>query len=146
MIRCQNIHYLLVVGINVNELIYELSQGIRLSDHPSCPERICHLIHTCFLANPSHRPDFRLLKEALQSACDDLVGNVNSNKVQHKTAVVDPYTTTMSLKDMKNNDMKEKYMQIQMANEIHPRILDEERTKSSVTYANTEFTILAALA
>ena len=85
--KCQNIHYLLVVGINVNELIYELSQGIRLSDHPSCPERICHLIHSCFLVNPSHRPDFRQIKEAIQCACDYLVENVKSNKVEQESGI-----------------------------------------------------------
>jgi hypothetical protein len=140
MIWCHNIHYLLVVGINVNELIYELRQGIRLSDHPSCPDPICHMIHTCFLENPSHRPDFSELKEAIQSACDDLVGNVKSNKVENESAAVDPYTTMMPLKDMKHNDMKEQYIQIQMANEINPRVLDEERKKSSVTYVNAEIT------
>ena len=128
-----SIHF---IGITINELIYELRQGIRLADHEYCPTEICHLIHTCFLENPSQRPTFNKIKQNIQHAYDIIQGNrVCESKSETPSASIVP------LEILKSNAMKEGYMKVQMANKINSELPNKDDTRASITYTEIDFDI-----
>ena len=68
-----------VLGIDIHHLIYELSIGIRLPDPEFCPRTIQSLLKNCFYAEPSQRPDFKEIKDALEASYHDMIAHANSN-------------------------------------------------------------------
>ena len=103
--------------MSIHHLIYELCQGIRLPNPPFCPDDICNLIKRCFLEDPDQRPNFKEIKEILQTAYDALIATAQSNKNKNEKETENPYASMISLKKMKDNTMQERYSCIKRGNE-----------------------------
>ena len=65
--------------MDVRDLIYELSLGIRLPNPEFCPQPIATLLTRCFYAEPGQRPDFKEIKGDLESAYNYMMGHAYSN-------------------------------------------------------------------
>ena len=99
------------LGIDVDQLIKDLSFGIRLQRPVFCPLPIATLLEKCFYASPDQRPNFEEIKAILVSAYDMLFG---SKKELHNTTIIDKsinktmqvqYSTVLQLnKEQKERD------------------------------------------
>ena len=55
-------------GIDIPQLVNDLTLGIRLPNPAFCPKAIADLIETCFRESPEKRPDFDEIKSKLNTA------------------------------------------------------------------------------
>ena len=60
------IYYLLFTGIDLQSLIYNLTNGIRLAQPEYCPLSIIEMLQKCFDETPNKRPDFQQIKQYLE--------------------------------------------------------------------------------
>ena len=65
--------------MNVDDLIYDLSFGVRLPEPTFCPSPIAHLIAKCFYDKPCKRPSFDEIKDDLKAAFNKLMNARNKN-------------------------------------------------------------------
>ena len=63
--------------MKVEDLIYDLSFGIRLPNPTFCPAPIANLITRCFYENPSKRPNFEEIKVTLKEAFNKMMNDWN---------------------------------------------------------------------
>ena len=59
-------------GISLVQLIHELEEGVRLPKPYCCPTQIDKIISQCFMANPSDRPSFEVIKCDIELAYEQL--------------------------------------------------------------------------
>ena len=55
-------------GIDIPQLVNDLTLGIRLPNPAFCPKAIADLLETCFRESPEKRPDFDEIKSKLNTA------------------------------------------------------------------------------
>ena len=140
-----------IKGIDINHLIYELCQGIRLPNPPFCPEGICDLLKHCFLEDPDKRPNFREIKEDLLAEYDTLVLTTQSNANTSGNEIENPYASVMPLNKMKDDTMKERYSNMKMGNKKRNRkksftqddekIVEVNESVSAVKYTSLTKTV-----
>ena len=63
-----NNHIPYLSGIDIPQLVNDLTLGIRLPNPAFCPNAIAALLETCFCESPEKRPDFDEIKSKLNTA------------------------------------------------------------------------------
>ena len=91
-----------IVGIDVNQLKFELCSGIRLPDPKFCPETIKSLLHACFYADPYERPNFKQIQEYLQESFARLMTTKSTNESEK--------INTSPINELKDDTMKTRYL------------------------------------
>ena len=96
--------------MNINDLMYDLSYGIRLPTPKFCPPPIANLVKECFYENPDLRPDFKNITNTLEILFEELMArHYKKRKASDKTARPSDYHP---INTMKNNVMKSRYAKI----------------------------------
>ena len=116
------------LGIGINELRNDLMSGIRLPSPEFCPSRILELIQHCFQQEPQGRPNFKMIKEAIQESYKSLVSKddvFGARKGTHSTPTV--YLHLSPIDQTTSNEMMERY-----------RILKNENKKKTVILKTNE--------
>ena len=65
----------IIVGISLRDLVYELSNGMRLSTPNDLPSPISTLLDRCFLENAECRPTFMEIKETITNVFRRFIWN-----------------------------------------------------------------------
>ena len=102
-----------ILGIDVEQLIKDLSFGIRLQKPIFCPQPIAILLEKCFYASPDQRPNFEEIKAFLVAAYDMLFDRQKESNVKNfgiidnnvNKAMQVQYSTVIQMnKEQKNRD------------------------------------------
>ena len=132
--------------MNVDDLIYDLSFGVRLPEPTFCPPPIAHLIAKCFYDKPCKRPNFDEIKDDLKAAFNKLMNarNKNAEMYQNRTEIGTCYTELSQLSDDK---MKSRYKTIERENQQEIKkylytkvqvVIEKEVHVSPLNYASVE--------
>ena len=92
-------------GIDFQELISDLSNGIRLPNPLLCPPPITSLLEKCFDETPDKRPDFKTIKHYLEV----IYPNLDSH----------PQANGFTMKKIENVEMKTRYAIILQENKSY---------------------------
>ena len=92
--------------MDIHQLIYELSIGIRLPNPQFCPQQIGTLLKHCFHEKPNERPNFRKIKGHLEAADKNLIAQV---------------TLIDAINKMKDNTMGSLYANIKTGDQNHKK-------------------------
>lgn len=117
-------------------MIHELVQGIRLPNPPHCPYKIGELMKKCFLENPSQRPDFKEIKDALQNACKELFQIPTLSVEPSMSDIRCSYATIMPLEKMKSDNIGKRYFEVQKSNQnkSYPTVSKQNQEMSQGTH------------
>ena len=99
-------------GIDINELIYDLSYGIRLPNPISCPICIKKLLERCFYEAPGDRPDFKEIKLHITTSFNAIYVEYQSQNKRDK----DQNVSGIGICDNTNNEMKTRYTKVLQEN------------------------------
>ena len=73
---------------------------------------------SCFREAPDQRPDFKYIKELIQSSADSLLQTIASvNEASKINTIEVSYATVIPLETMRSNEMKERYLKVQNSNQ-----------------------------
>ena len=97
-------------GIDLQGLINDLSNGIRLPNPVLCPPPITSLMEKCFDEIPDKRPDFKIIKHYL----DVTYTNLDSR----------PQSNGFTKKKLENDKMKTRYATILQENKSYHDMKD----------------------
>ena len=91
--------------------------GMRLKNPSSCPKPIANIIQKCFDIQPAKRPDFKEIKDLLQSSYNTLFVEP-SKKKEIKISSSSDYTVLIHQTDTSDDSssMKARYYQVLNAN------------------------------
>ena len=129
--------------MDLQDLIHELSIGIRLPSPEFCPQPIATLMKHCFYADPYRRPDFTKIKGDLESAHNDLMGRDNSNVNVTGNEGYESYALAIST--MNDNTMKSRYDAIKSGNqkqEACKSLVEEDQTLIEASKCSPEVNYL----
>ena len=101
-----------ILGIDVDQLIKDLSFGIRLQRPVFCPQSIAMLLEKCFYASPDQRPNFEEIKAILVAAYDKLFDNQKESNIKAISIIDKSINKTMQVQYstviQMNKEQKEK--------------------------------------
>ena len=111
----------------MQNLVYDLSYGIRLPTPIYCPQSISKLLGNCFHVDPDKRPDFQAAKEIILLSFNELTCQTNAFPVSAERNAFNPNEcainkmedSTMKLRYasiLKRNDNNDKYNKISINN------------------------------
>ena len=135
---------ILILGIDVEQLIKDLSFGIRLQKPIFCPHPIATLLEKCFYASPDQRPNFEEIKAFLVAAYDMLFDRQKESNVKNfgiidnnvNKAMQVQYSTVIQMnKEQKNRDYVSRkehgylYMKKKSLSSIDETKTEEDNTK-----------------
>jgi hypothetical protein len=133
-------------GMNVDDLIYDLSFGIRLPNPIFCPSPIAHLISKCFYDEPSKRPNFEQIKVTLKESFNKMMNESNRN-AEMCTNKIEPDIHYTEINKLKDDKMKSRYKIIKRENrqekmkhlctKVHV-VIEKEADVSLLNYACVE--------
>ena len=143
--QCKFIHRSISFsGIDINELIYDLSYGIRLPNPISCPICIKKLLERCFYEAPDDRPDFKEIKLYIRTSFNTIYVEYQSQNKRGK----DENVTGLGICDSTNNEMKTRYTKVLQENmkrnvknyavKTGCESPKQKTTSSSIAYATME--------
>ena len=96
-----------ILGIDPENLIFDLSYGIRLPEPKFCPEAIAALLKTCFYEKPDKRPDFKAIKYIILTAYSLL--HLNSKSVENSLSKHNRHQTPPLIHEIKHHDIHDHY-------------------------------------
>ena len=135
------------IGICLQLLVYDLSQGVRLQCSKEYPASIANLLRKCFEENPKLRPDFCEIKKYIEAGFQSLrktkprEPSIDSTKTGSEfVSDCQNYVSMLSLNDFDEDSMKKNYKLIQEEN-MHKRREKNniEKTQSVLKYASLDF-------
>ena len=133
--------------MKVDDLIYDLSFGIRLPNPTFCPSPIAHLITQCFYDKPSKRPNFEGIKVTIKEAFNKMMNESNKNAEMCKNRI-EPDIQYIEINKLKDDKMKSRYKIIKRENQqekmkcIYPEVqvvIEKEVDVLPLNYKSVEF-------
>lgn len=126
VLRISFLSYSNILGITLHQLIYELSNGIRLPEPESCPTSMADLIQQCFKQEPTERPSFSDVKEVISEEYAKLrrtPTTFSQDEQLHQYATI--HKKELQYADL---DLENKYLEMRIKNREH----QEKQTNSSM--------------
>ena len=136
-------------GINLRELVYELSQGIRLQISNDFPYPISNLLDLCFLEDAGSRPTFLDIKETIDDTFHEFVEKKFQNSRLPASQGDCKYITGQNyinvpayINELNDDSMKKTYMFLKEGNiktKMEEKLDVVEKRESSLRYASLDF-------
>ena len=129
--------------MDVSQLIYDLSFGIRLPKPIFCPSPIGNLMNQCFYENPSKRPNFKTIKVFLKDAFNQMMNDANTNSKTCQNGI-EQEVQYIEINKLMDDKMKSRYKAIKETNQQEKTIylcsqnevvIEKEGSISPLTYA-----------
>ena len=150
--KFQQLHIIILsyfLGINLRELVYELSQGIRLQISNDFPLPISNLLELCFLEDARSRPTFLDIKEAIRDTFHEFIEKKFQNVQLPVSQSPCSYITGQNyinlsahINELNDDSMKKNYMFLKEGNiktKMEEKLDDVEKRESDLRYASLEF-------
>ena len=97
---------MIIQGIDLDQLIYQLANGQRLPEPTNCPANVFSLMKNCFKENPHHRPDFDEIKQDFEALYHSVLSLISSTENEHE--IESSYFVPITNK--KTNQMHDQYL------------------------------------
>ena len=102
----------------------ELSSGVRLPSPPFCPSSNSALIQNCFQEKPQERPNFKLIKQAIQNAYVALISDDESTGATQGINSTPPvYLHLSPIGQTTSNEMMDRYKRVKNENKRKTYVL-----------------------
>ena len=109
-------HFVLLIGMTIHQLIYELSVGVRLPNPENCPPSISKMLRKCFQNDPNERPDFKEIRDDVQFGLDSMREEIVQDRLNNKRAESQLYS--LPINKTIDNTMRSRYTSIKKANRL----------------------------
>ena len=120
------IQYDNILGITLQQLTFELQNGIRLPQPETCPFSMAYLIQNCFHENTSERPSFSEIKETLEKEYDKL-----------------RYGPTDSATPVSRTNGELQYADLELANQyLDMKVKNQQQKENQTNHLNTNKIVL----
>ena len=113
-----------ILGIDINNLIYDLSYGIRLPAPKYCPYAISNMIRNCFHEDPDKRLDFKATKAILSLGFSEITSKTNAFPVSSNSTKINPNECVI-------NKIEDSTMKLRYANILKKSDNKDESTRCS---------------
>ena len=101
--------------MDMEQLVYDLSFGIRLPNPTFCPISMAMLIKQCFYEKPSKRPNFEEIKSTIKATFNVLMHHAKTKSKRDEKDI--QQINALSINKLKDNAMKSRYTTIKKGNQ-----------------------------
>ena len=132
MLNTKSFFIFLILGIDIDSLIYDLSFGVRLPAPRFCPQPISYLLQKCFVTEPDQRPDFKVIKKFLEDVYRLLFTKTKlAEKQRNDQTVSHPMAIPSST-------MKSRYVAVLQGNQVFEKPRDDRQQQSAKRQTKSE--------
>ena len=127
------------LGIDLHQLIYQISSGQRLPDPKFCPPNVSSLMKKCFQEKPQHRPNFEDIKKDIATSYSAVLSLSASNKGESQNEV--KLHPSLSITQMTDFHIRHQYLDLINLNETSKkdaRDISSDTSKESPKYASLD--------